>query len=359
VFQVWAAGNTGINTAPSANYHLYAYDTPYTSGTGYSNGASRSCLNGADFNVQTYEFGVTGYAYNDYTRCGGVLGGQYSASYWGALGYKDSGSNTYGSYYTSAGSGAGFMNNDGIVSGIGSGGYGGVMGGWSRGEVLGFTAAGELYASYNIGNEYTSGVSADIVTVDEERIPAYSVTSNEIKVYSDGVANLSSGYCRVDFDTNFASLVSDGKRPTVTVSPMGECEGIFIVSIDNNGFVVKESRGGQSNVEFTWIAVGLRSDANTVSKVPDAITDKNFDQNMKDVMFNENNTDQSAKPIWWDGNSLRFDKMPESNVKKPDADLNSLQKNSAEEVNKLIEESAKIKNENNEWRPTQEEPVRN
>jgi len=301
----------GVGAYPSANYHIYAYDSPYTSGTGYGNGYSRSCINGADLNVQTYEFGTTGYAYNDYTRCGGVLGAQWSASYWGSLGYKNSGGTGYGCYYTSVSSGSGFMNNNGIVSGIGSGGYGGVMGGWSRGEVLGFTTAGELYASYNLGNEYTSGVSADIVTTGNERHAAYSVTSYDIKVYGDGKAKLVNGVCYVQYSKEFTNLISADKVPTITVSALGECEGVYIVNADKNGFTVKEFRGGQSNVEFSWIAIATRADAHELNTLPADIKNRDFDKNLKGVMFNENNKNQSATPIWWDGNTVRFDAQPE------------------------------------------------
>lgn len=318
VFQVWAGqGNTGINTSPSANYKLTAYDVDYTAGSSYYQGTSRAVIEGHDLNSQSYEFGIGGWAYNDYPRSGGVIGCQWSASYWGALGYKNSGSTGYGLYYTSAGSGSGFMESGGELTGIGSGGYGGVMGGWSRGEVLGFTTSGELYASYNLGNEYTSGVSADIVTNNIERLPAYSVTSNEVKVYSDGKAKLVNGYCKISFDKSFAGLVTMENLPTITVSAMGECEGIYIASVEKDGFVVKEFHNGQSNVDFTWIAIGKRIDANTVGALPEALKNKDFDKNMKGVMFNENNMEQSATPIWWDGTKLRFDAPPKSNnVKK-------------------------------------------
>jgi len=358
VFQVWAAGNTGINTAPSTNYHLYAYDTPYISGTGYGNGSSRSSINGADINVQTYEFGTTGYAWNDYTRCGGVLGAQWSASYWGSLGYKNSGSGTYGCYYTSVGSGGGFMTNDGILTGIGSGGCGGVMGGWSRGEVLGFTSSGELYASYNLGNEYTSGVSADIITTTTERIPVYSVTSNDVKVYADGYAQLNNGTYHVNFDKTFVSVISSEGKPTVTITPIGECQGIYISQIDNNGFTVKEQNGGASSVEFSWIAIGKRVDADKVTHLPEALKDKDFDKNMKGVMFNENNKEQNATPIWWDGTKLRFDAPPPDKTVKKDENLApKSSQNSGNDVNKLILNSKTSVPQNNEWKPTPDHPI--
>jgi len=312
------AYHKGPDSSSSSNtwagyYYSRLYN--YTGSGSYSD--MSGAIKGYVYWGREYSAGVQGWNWGDDTRCSGVQGYNYSGGTWGALGYKTSGSTGYGVYGSTVyASGGGYMESQGEITGIGLGASGGVMGGWSRGEVLGFTSAGELYASYNLGNEYTSGVSADIVTNNDERMPAYSVTSNEVKVYCDGKAKLINGYCKVSFDRSFIGLVSTGKEPTVTVSALGESEGIYIASIDKDGFVVKESRNGQSNIEFTWIAIGARVDAIKVSELPEALKDKNFDNNMKGVMFNENNKEQSATPIWWDGNKIRFDKAPEQKVEK-------------------------------------------
>ena len=44
---------------------------------------------------------------------------------------------------------------------------------------------------------------------------------------------------------------------------------------------------------------------------------------MKGVMFNENNLDRNATPIWWDGTKIRFDKLPVSDVVKKEPEMNS------------------------------------
>jgi hypothetical protein len=78
--------------------------------------------------------------------------------------------------------------------------------------------------------------------------------------------------------------------------------------MDKTGFTVKENKAGQSNIQFTWIAVGNRIDAGNKPELPQDLADKNFDANMKGVMFNEGNIDRSANAIWWDGQKVRFDK---------------------------------------------------
>ncbi|MBI2901502.1 MAG: nucleotidyltransferase domain-containing protein [Planctomycetes bacterium] len=64
-------------------------------------------------------------------------------------------------------------------------------------------------------------------------------------------------------------------------------------------------------MEFSYIAVGRRVDAGGRPALPEAIAARDFDDNLKGVTFNENNLEQSATPIWWDGTKLRFDQAPE------------------------------------------------
>ncbi|MDQ7779410.1 MAG: hypothetical protein RDV41_06830, partial [Planctomycetota bacterium] len=310
------SGRLGIGTTTPGSQKLYSYQTG-VAGTGYAT-SSVNALYGYGGGA-TYSFGVAGYDFGSTVRSGGTHGA-YSAATWGTLGYYSSASTAYGAYWTSSGSGAGYLG-DNVQTGIGSGGYGGVMGGWVRGEVLGFTSAGELYASYNLGDEYTSGVQAEIVNLPEKRVAVYASTSTDVKVNADGYAQLSNGICEVKFDPAFAEVISGEGRPTVTATPLGECEGVFITDISSAGFTVKEAHGGASNVEFTWIAVARRIDHAARPRLPQAIADTKFDDNLKGVMFNESNLDRSATPIWWDGAQLRFDNPPMELTQKTEPSL--------------------------------------
>jgi len=232
---------------------------------------------------------------------------------WSCLAYTNSGGTPYSHYYTTAGdaaTGTGFLSNN-TITGIGSGGWGGIIGSWTRGEVMGSISAGDFFASYSLGNNYTSGISADIINTEGKRIPAFSVTSSQIKVYNDGVAVLVDGKARVNFDRDFKSLI--GKNiPTITVTPMGKCNGLYITEVDNEGFSIAEFNDGNTNVPFSYIVIGKRIDADTYQGLPEDLAKPDFDENMKGVMFNENNLEQTATPIWWDGKQLRFDPIPET-----------------------------------------------
>jgi len=320
-----------VNASPLLTYQFYVYRQQLTSngdgqaslygyrtrdsqndGTSYAQISTNNATTGFNFWGDLYTFGTAGYNYNDYSRCGGAIGSEVSGAYWGSMGYRSSALLNYGVYGTSAyASGGGFLSNN-TSTGIGAGFYGGVMGGWVRGEVLGFTSAGEMYASYNVGNEYTSGHQADIVTNNGQRAVAYANTSTQLKVYDDGFAALANGQSTVSFSNEFRNLMAQGQRPVVTVSAVGAPVALYISSIDKNGFSVAAADGSAANVEFTWTAVAKRVDAQQT--VPSALMDAQFDEHLKGAMFNEGNLEQSGKPIWWDGEKLRYDAVPERKI---------------------------------------------
>jgi len=277
-------------------------------GTAYSTSSSDVAIHGYSWYGNNYTFGVGGFNYNDYTRCGGVLGAQSGGSYWASLGYKNSSGNTYGAYWTSRGSGTGYSATGGAMAGVGAGGYGDMLGLWSRGEVMGAIFAGELFSAYNIGNTYTSGTQVELVNHGTKKIPAYSVTSTELKVYDNGFATLNGNETQINFTANFINMI-DNQRPVVTITPIGKSADLYIKSISKDGFIV--ACDTPQNIEFTWIAVGTRIDNKEAQRVPEELTDINFDSNLVDFMFNENIKERNAKAMWWNGNKIQFGTLPD------------------------------------------------
>lgn len=274
---------------------------------------------GQNFWGDVYTFGTSGYNYNDFTRTGGVIGAEIGGSYWGSLGYKSSGSVTFGVYGSNAyGSGGGLLP---VVSltGIGGGFFGDMVGTISRGKVIGQLNAGELFATYNIGNVYTSGTNIEMVASGDNKVPAYSVTSNQVKVYSDGKVFLQNGSAYVMFDESYVQML--GTVPSVTATPMGACNGVYIESVDKNGFTIKEQNNGNSNVEISWISVGARIDAKEIDQVPSVLKTKSFDSNILDVLFDDSNKEGTGKAIWWDGSTIKFGQMPTELIRKRPANL--------------------------------------
>lgn len=324
-----------INTLPSIPTTFYVYKSQLTvngdgqtslygyrtrdsqnDGTGYGVNLTNRAVNGYNFWGDVYTFGVSGYSYNDYSRTGGVLGAEQGGTYWGSLGYRSSALLNYGVYGSAAyASGGGFATNN-LDAGIG-GGFHGMIGTITRGNVIGQFNKGGLFASYNIGDVYTSGKNVELVSNGTEMTPAYAVTSTEAVIYKKGKAQMVNGTVTIAFDQNYARLL--GESPVVTITPMGQCNGVYIESVTKDGFTIKELNNGNSTVEISWIAVGDRVDA-TSTEVPSFIKDKSFDQKIDKVLFNDGNTSQSGEGIWWDGSTLQLNKNypSELNPKRKD-----------------------------------------
>lgn len=290
---------------------IYGYRDRNTQnqGTSYGQTGSNTAITGMSFWGDPYSFGAGGWNYNDISRTGGVIGAEIYGNYWGALGYKASNTLTYGIYATTAlGSGTGYLDNN-SQTGIGLGAYGGFMGGWTRGEVLGFTSAGDVYASYNVGNEYTSGYQADIVSSESGREVAYNTTSTKLKISDDGYATLTNGSAKVAFSQELISMMDKNEKPVVNVTAIGLPVSLYIQAVDRSGFTVATVDGSAANVEFSWIVSAKRVDAAKVA-LPEMLKDERFDEKLKATMYNENNKERNADPLWWDGKGLRTDLPP-------------------------------------------------
>lgn len=281
-------------------------------GTGYASTASNRAVGARNVWGDLYSFGVAGYSDNDFNRTGGVLGSSTSGAYWASLGYANSTTPTpiaYGIYASAAGyaQGAGRMApaSEGGV-GIGGGFYGGVIGSWSKGSI-GQISSGDLLAAYNSGDEYTAGRQVEIVETGNGKKAAYTMTSASIVVYEKGKVRLVNGTAHVAFEEDYANLLGD--TPIITATPMGECNGVYIAAVDKAGFTIKELGNGSNEVSVSWIAVGERADANSNALVKEVL-EPDFDRNINEVMFNENNTAGQAKGIWSENGKVYFGAIP-------------------------------------------------
>jgi hypothetical protein len=314
-------------TTPSVIYQMYVYRQQLTAngdgqhslfgyrtrdsqndGTAYSQIAANSATTGYNFWGDVYTFGVAGWNYNDYSRCGGTFGADVSGNYWGSLGYRSSGLVNYGVYgsvaYTN---GTGFLPTS-ETAGIGGGFFGAMVGSVAKGQIIGQLNSGELFAAYNQGNTYTTGKNVELVGGEGQAKQAvYAVTSIDAKIYNNGTAQLVNGQAYIAFDAKYKAML--GEKPTVTVSPNGNCNGVYIASVDKNGFTVKEMNNGTSTVELSWISVGNRID-NLMEEATRMVSAPDFNRNIEQVLFDDGNKDGSGSAIWWDGNEIKFGQLP-------------------------------------------------
>ncbi len=321
----------GINTTPSLQYLVSAAKTQLLAdgdgqhviygfrnrnvqndGINYGDVNSNNAITGFNYWGDKYSFGTAGFSFNDFTRTGGNIGASNLGTYWGSAGYRSSASLNYGLYATSALEvGAGRSSNVVAAKGIGGGFVGDLMGAWFKGDVMGTISEGKLFASYNVGNSITDGKNIELVTTAEgKKIPTYSVGSvSAAKIYNDGIGQLANGKARVDFDEAFLATLAKDTKPTITISPVGGWANIYIATIDDTGFDVVEAYNGSSNIKFNFIAVGNKLDLNAIP-VSEEVLHKDFSINLQDVLFNEGNTRENAKPMWWDGTKFHYTVPP-------------------------------------------------
>ena len=285
--------------------------------------------------VGSYKFGVYGNGGLS-IRSGGVMGYDYGFGV-GALGYYASNSGDYAVY------GFGQAHTNGAAAGrtipgsnntngsmtfyndgntelsqntfIGLGIYGGVMGGWVRGLKYGFHAKGETYSLYVDGQGFSNKPFTYLMpTATGERVSGYMSAAVSPEVTDKGKVQMENGRAFVSFKENFKKVMTaDMNELVITATPQGSTAGVFITQISNEGFWIYENNGGSSNVQISWMAV---SPVNTGNLNTDAeLLSSEFDGKMEKVMYNDNNTDGTSQPIWWDGTQMRWDAPP---VKQPD-----------------------------------------
>lgn len=286
-------------------------------GTSYGQNASNSGVVGMSFWGDQYSFGVGGWNYNDFSRTGGTIGGEIYGNYWGSLGYKNSATVTFGVYGSNAYSnGTGLLTSNTLL-GSGGGFFGGITGLMSKGSIIGQLNKGELMATYNSGNTYTYGKNVELVGNEgSQKTPVYAMTALESTIYTKGNAQLVNGQAYISFDANYKKVL--GETPVVTVTPNGNCNGVYIASVDKNGFTIKEMNNGTSNVAISWIAVGNRIDQR-IERALEIVSAPDFDRNVDQVLFDDGNKEGKASGIWWDGTTVRFGEIPAelTKVKRP------------------------------------------
>ncbi len=303
---------TTTSDGQSAGY-FYRTRTAQNDGTAYWHNYTNQSIEAYNPFGDSYTFGLSGFTWDDDNgRTGGVLGSMYISSgvyAWGSFGYESSSGTSYALYYDNsygAGTGGG---KDEVHSGVGMGGYGDFMGGWIRGNIYGATLKGDRYSLYVDGQTYTNDIIVNLTDVGEsERVATYVSTSDKPKIYMSGIGYLKQGKSSITFDENLVKIISENEPVIVTVTPIGECNGLHLTSSKSTGFSVAENGKGNSDIQFTWIAIATRKDSENI-KLPNEVLSSDFDKNIDGFMFNEANTESSAKPLWWNG-SLQTSEIP-------------------------------------------------
>ncbi|MBL7917811.1 MAG: hypothetical protein JNM96_05400, partial [Bacteroidia bacterium] len=297
-----------------------------TAGTGFfiaAGSGPQIGVRGSHFGTTgSYKFGVYGDFSSTAIRCGAVFGDDFGFAM-GALGYYAANLVDYGvygfgsAYATGVATGKVANNNETGVglneqnTNIGLGIYGGVMGGWVRGLQYGFHAKGNRYGLYVDGVTFTNKPVAQLIDAGQNsRTAVYTNNSTTSDVYAKGKAILVNGTATIIFDDKFKGLIDNPQDLVITVTPNGNTNGVYVATVNANGFTIVENNGGtRSDVTVSWIAA-TEIKQNKNIEIPSEVAAEDFDTKMRGVMFNDNNKTDAPQPLWYDGSKIRFDQPP-------------------------------------------------
>ena len=298
-----------LYTTNTGNYAIYGdgTDSDGEDGTGYDDSETLGGVKGYNFYGNPYTFGVAGYSYLDYGRSGATFGGRSwsASSLWGCLAYYNSGGSSYGAYWTNSGSGSG----DNLPSiGIGMGSWGDLFGADIHGNVYGTFTEGENYALYSSGTVFKNDLDVHLQKTESSNMSVlYTNVSTDVTVQTSGYVTLSSGRCDITFDENFSSIVSDDIPIVVTVTPVGQSEGVYIEQVDKNGFSIVENNNARSSVQVSFIAIGRRAGYEN-PQLPAEVVAADYTDKLARGLHNDADTETDGEGLYYENGQLNVGK---------------------------------------------------
>jgi hypothetical protein len=104
---------------------------------------------------------------------------------------------------------------------------------------------------------YHGGLHSFVRTRGGDSATSFGSKSAAPTLEDTGTGHLVDGSAAVALDRIFASSIDRGSAYRVLVTPDGDSRGLFVASKTPNGFVVRESQGGRSTMDFDYRVVAL------------------------------------------------------------------------------------------------------
>lgn len=261
----------------------------------------------------TNQFGLEGANPSNTGRLvGGVIGVNFQNGMYGIAGYERSNGNNVGLLSSTAVVVGGARTSSNTNASIGVATQGGFLGLHTKGNQYGLITKGEIAGIYSDGATITNkGFAVIDKTKNGNKTTTYATTSTTIDVTTKGTGKLVNGKAFIQFEKPYSSIINKDRPIIVTVSPMGESNGVYISKVNENGFEIKENNKGTSDVDFYWIAVAEKT--NSTISVPSDLLKVDFDENLDSFLTIDEKEDTTSKAMWWNGENLEFGKIAPSN----------------------------------------------
>lgn len=108
-----------------------------------------------------------------------------------------------------------------------------------------------------IGNLHMTGTKSSLVKVEGQQYELYALESPEVWFEDFGSGALVDGVGRVTIDPLFAAGVNLSEY-LVFVTPLGDCQGLYVTHKTPDGFEVRELSGGHASIDFDYRLVARR-----------------------------------------------------------------------------------------------------
>jgi hypothetical protein len=115
------------------------------------------------------------------------------------------------------------------------------------------------YCYIQNGNLGCTGTKSSITEVDEELRTLYAIESPDVWFEDFGTSQLVNGKISVPMESLFAQTVNLDVDYHVFLTPLGDCNGLYVTDKTATGFEVRELGGGASNVSFDYRIVAKRA----------------------------------------------------------------------------------------------------
>ncbi len=109
------------------------------------------------------------------------------------------------------------------------------------------------------GDFYCSGTKSSVVQLDDQQRALYAIESPGVWFEDFGSGALKSGALVVVIDPLFAQTINLDVDYHVFLTPLGDCNGLYVTNKTATGFEVRELGGGTSNVSFDYRIIAKRS----------------------------------------------------------------------------------------------------
>jgi hypothetical protein len=120
-------------------------------------------------------------------------------------------------------------------------------------------ACTKVYSIAEDGDTWSTGIKSALVTTEEykERL-LYAMESPEVWFEDFGTSQLVNGQSVVPIDPLFLQTINPEVSYHVFVTPLGDCNGLFVTDKTATTFEVRELDGGTANIEFDYRIVAKR-----------------------------------------------------------------------------------------------------